>query len=141
MTLPSYEYNLDNLLDKLYDDLSNKTDKLKKNILSKPNISIINKKTIISNIETIVEELNRKYSEIESFISSELNLYITQTGEGHMIINGIIKQSSFEKQIKLYIIEQVQCLMCKSIDTYIIKENRISYLNCKKCKAYRSIKK
>ena len=137
----TYEYDLDNLLDELYDDLSNKTEKTKKNILSKPNISIINKKTVITNIENIANELNRKYSELESFISSELNMYITQTGEGHMLINGIVKQPSFEKQIKTYIVERVQCQMCKSIDTYITKEDRIIFLNCKKCKAVRSLKK
>jgi translation initiation factor 2 beta subunit (eIF-2beta)/eIF-5 len=137
----TYEYDLDYLLDRLYDDLSHKTDKTKKNILSKPNISIINKKTVITNIEKIADELNRKYSELESFISSELNMYITQTGEGHMIINGIVKQPAVEKQIKSYIVEHVQCHMCKSIDTYTTKEDRIQYLNCKKCKAFRSLKK
>ena len=137
----SYNYDLDYLLDKLYDDLSSKTEKTKKNILSKPHITIINKKTIISNIEKIAEELNREYSEIESFMISELNMNITQTGEGHMLINGIIKQQSIEKQLKLFIIEHVQCHMCKSIDTFIKKEERITFLNCNKCKATRSVKK
>jgi len=137
----TYEYNLDDLLDKLYDDLSNKTDKTKKNILSKPNISIINKKTVITNMEKIASELNRKYNDIELFLSHELNMHITQTGEGHMLINGIIKQQAIEKNIKTYIMENVQCNMCKSIDTFTTKEDRITYLNCKKCKAFRSLKK
>ena len=137
----TYEYDLDYLLDKLYDDLSNKTDKTKKNILSKPNISIVNKKTAITNIEKIANELNRKYSDIESYLLHELNMHITQTGEGHMIIGGIIKQPAIEKQIKTYIIEYVQCHMCKSIDTHTTKEDRITFLNCNKCKAFRSLKK
>jgi translation initiation factor 2 subunit 2 len=139
--MTSIDYDLDYLLDKLYNDLSNKTEKTKKNILSKPNISIINKKTAITNIEKIAEELNRKYSEIESFMVSELNMHITQTGEGHMLINGIVKQPAVEKQIKIFIIDHVQCHTCKSIDTYILKEDRINFLNCNKCKAFRSLKK
>ena len=137
----SYEYDLDYLLDKLYDDLSNKTDKTKKNILSKPIISIVNKKTAITNIEKIANELNRKYSDIETYLSYELNMHITQTGEGHMIIGGIVKQPAIEKHIKTYIMENVQCHMCKSIDTGTTKEDRITYLNCNKCKAFRSLKK
>ena len=136
-----YTYNLDDLLDKLYQDLNNKTDSTKKNILSKPIVTILNKKTIISNIEKIVDELNRKYSDIQEYLSSELGMNISQTGEGHMIITGIVKQGSIEKNIKNYIIENVQCNMCKSIDTYTNKENRLIFLNCKKCKAVRSLKK
>ena len=79
--------------------------------------------------------------DIETFLTSELNMHITQTGEGHMIISGIVKQPAIEKQIKTYIIEYVQCHMCKSIDTHTTKEDRITYLNCNKCKAFRSLKK
>ncbi len=135
------DYDLDTLLDRLYDDLSNKSEKTKKNILSKPIISLVNKKTAITNIEKIAEELNRNYSEIESYISNELNMNITQTGEGHMLINGYVKPPAIEKQIKGFIIEYVQCNMCKSIDTFTNKENRINYLHCNKCKAFRALKK
>ena len=135
------EYDLDYLLDKLYVDLANKSEKTKKNILSKPNVLIVNKKTIITNMEKIAEELNRKYSDIELFMASDLGMNISQTGEGHMLISGIVKQPSVEKQIKSYIIDCVQCNLCKSIDTFISKEDRIVFLNCKKCKAIRSIKK
>lgn len=133
-------YNLDNLLDRLYSQLSKMTGGSKKYVLPKPESTILNKRTIISNIQEIAKELKREPTDIQSYLSLELGTSTSFSGEGHMIIVGIFKQGAIEKNILRYITECVQCTTCKSIDTFTKKEDRITFLCCNKCKALKSIK-
>jgi len=135
-----YKYNLEELVDNLYDDLSDLMGGSSKNILSKPVVNIMNKRTIVSNMQQIADQLKRDYQEIHDHFAEELHMSISQTGEGHMVIVGIVRPPIIEKQLKTYVAAHVQCIMCKSIDTYMKKESRISYLCCNKCKAIRSVK-
>lgn len=137
--MTTYTYNLEHLVDTLYDEL----DELmtgKKIVLSHPSVTILNKRTIVSNIIDLAKEVNRNYSQIENYFIKELNMAISQTAEGHMVIVGIVKQPHIEKHFKNYLVAFVQCKMCKSIDTYEKKEDRIIYLCCNKCKAVRAMK-
>jgi translation initiation factor 2 subunit 2 len=134
------KYNLESLVNTLYDELDELMSDKKQIVLSKPIVNILNKRTIVSNIEDLAKEVKRNYSDIQDYFSKELNMSISQTGEGHMVIVGIVKQQFIEKHFKNYLIANVQCKMCKSIDTYEKKEDRITYLCCNKCKATRSMK-
>ena len=73
-------------------------------------------------------------------MQSELQTEINIMGDNSFTIAGKFKQKNIEKVLKQFIIQYVQCAMCKSVDTIIKKENKINLLVCNKCMAHRTIK-
>ena len=51
-----------------------------------------------------------------------------------------IDNKLISKGIKIYVKDYVECPTCKSPDTKILKENRISFLICEACGAKSTLK-
>lgn len=126
-------YTTTYLVDKLYMELKNYNSTNKKLTLNKPDIKSANKRTYISNFRTLCTKLNRDIDDVKTYFEKELCTTITINQDGALVITGMFKQIGIMKVLDSYIKEYVTCKECKSCDTEIIKENRITFLKCGKC--------
>lgn len=141
MEMEEGTYELDFLLKRAYSEIENiqqknKSDKL---LLSRPEVTFANKRTFIKNFKDLSQRLNRKDLEIKAFFDAELNAPSSIDGNGMLVIQGRFRQNGIQKVLTNYIKQYLLCSECKSTDTEIIKENRITFMQCKKCRSKKAI--
>lgn len=132
-------YSEDFLLERLYNKIGDNGLK-GKIIMPKPISSLLNRKTYLNNFVEIQQKIERKHvpSFIE-FLKNELSTDASLNGENKLVISGIFRTPTFEKAIKNYCIQYVQCPSCKSGNTEITKEEKIIYMMCNNCKSKKAI--
>lgn len=130
-------YNTEYLLDRIYNLISeqkNITDSTKL-IMTKPEVVCENKKTYVKNFNKICYKLNREVSDIKKFFEEELLKKSSINSEGSLIIGGIFRQKQIQSILLSYIKQCVICKECNSTNTILFKEERVLYLECKRCKS------
>jgi len=132
-------YSEEFLLERLYNTIGENGIK-GKIIMPKPVSSLLNRKTYLDNFLEIQQKIERKHvPDLMEFLKNELSTDATINGENKLVLSGIFRGPSFEKAIKNYCMQYVQCLSCKSGNTEIIKEEKIVFMNCKNCKCKKAI--
>ncbi|AYV84594.1 MAG: translation initiation factor 2 subunit beta [Hyperionvirus sp.] len=104
-----------------------------KAVIKTPDIQIQNRKMQINNFTAVCASIHRDPEHLSTFMASELQKETSISANGTLVIHGTYKKSDIEGKIIKYVLEFVQCKMCKQHDTKIEKENRITYINCNKC--------
>jgi len=131
-------YNLKSLLDSLYKDLDSKVAKETNQILVPDfEVSYVNRRTHVTNMEAIALALHRTYNELQQFFEDAFSMKgkISKSGDNDVVvIAGMFGKKQIELCIERYIKIHVQCGSCKSINTYIAKIDRITYIICNVCK-------
>jgi len=56
-----------------------------------------------------------------------------------MILVGNYQPKVYLRLIRKYIEDYVRCINCRQFNTEMVKEDRLTYLKCKKCKASRTV--
>lgn len=139
---PSYTYDI--LLNKLYthfqDDNINiiKT----KNTIKLPVVHrISSKKTGWINFKECCSSISREPSNIITYLISELSTEANIDGNNVLLIRGIYNQKNIENILRKFVINFVQCNICKSLETINKKDGttRINFLQCLSCKSSRSL--
>lgn len=128
-------YTIEYLVDRLYNELEKQNVNQQKVILDKPIIKVENKKTCIVNFTNICIKLNRNANDVEQYFKKEMNVVTSINAAGGLMITGIYRENQIIKIFTSYIQDFVKCKECSSCDTEIIKENRITYNKCNKCKS------
>lgn len=96
-------------------------------------------KTIISNINEIVEILRRPIAHIVKFLQKEL----ATPGEvkGNFLVFGTkISASRVNEKLEEYVNKYVICPVCKKPDTKLKKEGDFVFIICQACGAKKAIK-
>jgi translation initiation factor 2 beta subunit (eIF-2beta)/eIF-5 len=132
-------YDLDSLLDRLYENLGGDQYKKIRINIRPPEITSLPKRTIITNMAIIADHIKRDVNIIHTFFKSELQATITINEKGHFIIRGKFKQSNIEKILKSFIAIYCQCFTCKCLDTNLEDKNGFKRIVCNKCKAITTI--
>eukprot|EP00027_Filamoeba_sp_ATCC50430_P000305 CAMPEP_0168556768 /NCGR_PEP_ID=MMETSP0413-20121227/9059_1 /TAXON_ID=136452 /ORGANISM="Filamoeba nolandi, Strain NC-AS-23-1" /LENGTH=230 /DNA_ID=CAMNT_0008587737 /DNA_START=112 /DNA_END=804 /DNA_ORIENTATION=- len=135
---PSYAY--EELLNRLYNLLQKPTDdkgpvKIKVPIVQREG----NVKTAWVNFPQTCTSMNRSPEHVMQFFLAETATTGSIDGSGRFIIRGRFQEKHIQKILKSYILEYVQCPTCKSLDTFLHKENRINFLKCRNCGVNRSV--
>ncbi|MCG2863811.1 MAG: translation initiation factor IF-2 subunit beta [Vulcanisaeta sp.] len=120
------------LLDRAYAVITPKVERRRE--LPKLSILVQPKKTIIQNFREVAERLNRDPTHIARFFLKELALPGNIEGNALVLYaerSPRTLEAVYERYIKLY----VECPVCHSIDTYLVKEGRIYVLVCTACGA------
>lgn len=128
-------YTVEELVDRLYDELNGIYKNSKKVILDRPDVKAQNKKTFISNFTEICCKLNRPTNDVKKYFETEMHVVTSINGQGGLVITGMFKEPQIMKIFTNYIKDYVKCKECNSCDTEIIKQDRITYNNCNKCKS------
>lgn len=130
-------HDVDYLLERLYHKLGSVPKS--KIVLTRPDVVVQNKKSNFCNFRTICKQLNREELDVQKYFEKETNMSISISAAGVLIVNGIVRGPVLEKILRSYITDFVQCNMCKSLETELIKKNKLMLLNCSKCHADRAL--
>lgn len=141
MTEEVNTYDTIYLIDRLYEQLNQNSElsNKKKISLVRPEVSSANKKTYIKNFKEMCQRLNREMSEVQKFFEDELIAKSSIDAKGALIISGMFKQNGIQKILLNYIKQFVICKECGNGETALLKENRILFLDCKKCLSKKAI--
>ena len=96
-------------------------------------------KTIISNINEIVEALRRPIAHLVKFLLKELAAP-GEVRKNFLVIGTKVPASRINGKINEYVNKYVICPECKKPDTRIKKEGGFMFITCQACGARKTIK-
>lgn len=106
--------------------------------IPEPDVMIEGKTTVIRNFADIVDTLRREPDHLLGFLLRELGTAGTMDGP-RVVFKGKVGTSQIIERIDNYVEEYVLCSECESPDTHMVKEGRVSILQCETCGAHRPV--
>lgn len=99
------------------------------------------KKTAWSNYYDISSHLNRSADHLKDYVMSELGTEGSVDSSNRLLIKGKFTQKQIEIILSKYVMNYVQCQMCKSLETTLSREtsSRLFFVTCMKCKSAKSV--
>ena len=127
--------------EKLLQRIQNNINQNKKNITDRFELPIVDvmwegQKTFLRNF---LDFLRRDPDKLLQYLSKEFAVPAERMGE-KAVFAGKRDPDDFTRLFKIYVKDYVECPTCKSPDTKIEKENRISFLICEACGAKSTMK-
>jgi translation initiation factor 2 subunit 2 len=107
--------------------------------IPRPQHAVIGMRTIIFNFKSVAEAMERDPMHLLKFLSGEMATAATMQ-DPRAIFQGKFSADTFQRLIQRYIETFLTCPICKSPDTKIVREKRLSFLICDACGAKSSIK-
>ena len=129
-------YTTEQLLDRAYQNIHIDKKKVK---LERPQYERKDGKGYIYNFGKLASSLNREVEELKEYFKDELNIDCTIKPGDVLKIDKVAIKGSVENIYMKYIQQKVMCEACKSIQTYVVKEERINYRVCNSCKSRKAI--
>lgn len=96
------------------------------------------KTTLLRNFEDISNVINRDPQQVLAYLLRELGTAGTIDGR-RAVFKGRVTTSQIEDRIRGYVETYVLCSECKRPDTRIVKEERVTILECDACGAHRPV--
>jgi len=96
-------------------------------------------KTVWANFPNICKIINRSPEHVQLFTLAEVGSTGSIDGNARLVIKGRFQPKHIENILRRYISEYVKCHTCKSPETELKKENRLTFMVCKKCNSTRSV--
>ncbi len=96
-------------------------------------------KTFLRNFAEFPKILRRNPDKVLQYLSKEFAVPAERIGDKAMFI-GRRDPDDFTRLFQIYIKDYLECPTCKSPDTKIVKENRITFLICEACGAKSTMK-
>ena len=136
MTKAEYENLLKRIQDKLTD-----TSKQEKTRFELPPVDVMweGQKTFLRNFTEFPKVLRREPDKVLQYLAKEFAVPAERIGDKAMFI-GKRDPDDFTRLFQIYVKDYVECPTCKSPDTKVVKENRISFLICEVCGAKSTMK-
>ncbi|MCY4490506.1 MAG: translation initiation factor IF-2 [Thaumarchaeota archaeon] len=136
MTKAEYE----NLLKRIQDNLGN-TKKQSSGRFELPVVDVMREgqKTFLRNFSEFPKVLRRDPDKVLQYLSKEFAVPAERLGDKAMFI-GKRDADDFTRLFRIYVKDYLECNTCKSPDTKIVKENRITFLVCEACGAKSTLK-
>lgn len=130
----------DSLLNRIKDNLSDKKDNAQTRF-ELPTVDVMweGHKTFLRNFSEFPKVLRRDPDKVLQYLSKEFAVPAERIGDKAMFI-GKRDPDDFTRLFQIYVKDYVECPTCKSPDTKIVKENRISFLVCEACGAKSTLK-
>uniref|UniRef100_A0A1J3JWB1 Eukaryotic translation initiation factor 2 subunit beta n=1 Tax=Noccaea caerulescens TaxID=107243 RepID=A0A1J3JWB1_NOCCA len=97
------------------------------------------KKTVFVNFMDLCKTMHRQADHVMNYLLVELGTSGSLDGQQRLVVKGRFAPKNFEVILRRYVNSYVICPGCKSPDTILSKENRLSFLRCEKCGAGRSV--
>lgn len=128
------------LLNYAFENYINVTQNSNKKSINPPQILRDGSKHIIwSNFGNNCKSINREPKHVKEFIVSELSTNADIGQNDQLRITGRYNSNQIETIFKKYIKEFVMCSTCKSLETHLDKENRLTFKICNNCGSKLSI--
>jgi len=138
LILTKTEYEI--LLKRIEDNLSN-AEKQTSTRFELPAVDVMweGQKTFLRNFAEFPRVLRRDPDKVLQYLSKEFAVPAERIGDKAMFI-GRRDPDDFTRLFQIYVKDYLECPTCKSPDTKIVKENRISFLICEACGAKSTMK-
>jgi translation initiation factor 2 subunit 2 len=138
-----YEVMLQRLYQQLHDDnptLASR-DHLNKKVKPPTITRLGTTRSCWSNFKSCCDSLQRESDHVQNFFLSELGATGSIDGDFRLIIKSKIISKTMEGLLRKYIDQYVRCYMCKSMDTYLERDQltRLHFLKCRICTSQRSV--
>ncbi|UCD92758.1 MAG: translation initiation factor IF-2 subunit beta [Methanobacteriota archaeon] len=101
-------------------------------------VFIEGKTTVLRNFEDISNAIDREPQQVLAYLLRELGTAGTIDGR-RAVFKGRVSPTQIEDRISGYVETYVLCSECKRPDTRIVKEERITILECDACGAHRPV--
>ena len=124
----------DSLLNKAYEKLPKTEEQKDRFKVPVAETMIQGNQTIIKNFSIIAETLRRDPAHILKFLAKELATPAGLDGT-RAILQTKVSQKMVQQKLEIYVVDYVFCKECKSPDTKMVKEDRITFLKCEACGA------
>ena len=98
-------------------------------------------KSALINFMDICRFLHREPSHLATFILTEFATSGAVDGCLRLILRGRFRERHFEVALKSYVRSFVLCSTCRSMETILIKENRLIFLKCMTCHSKFTVQK
>jgi len=135
------EYTYDDLLSRVFNIIREKNpnevvgEKIKLTLKPPQVARIGTKRTSFSNFGEICKSLKRQEKHLHQYLLAELGTNGSIDANNALIIKGRFQQKQIESVLRSYIKEYVICKTCRSPDTILQKEERLSVLSCNNCRS------
>ncbi|CAF0813166.1 unnamed protein product [Adineta ricciae] len=135
------EYTYDDLLTRVFNIIREKNpnviegEKIKLTLKPPQVARIGTKRTSFSNFGEICKSLKRQEKHLHQYLLAELGTNGSIDANNALIIKGRFQQKQIESVLRSYIKEYVICKTCRSPDTLLQKEERLSVLLCNNCRS------
>ena len=131
MTKIEYESLLKRIQDKLSDVKKETSDRFELPVVD---VMWEGQKTYLRNFAEFPKILRRDPDKVLQYLSKEFAVPAERLGDKAMFV-GRRAPDDFTRLFQIYVKDYLECPTCKSPDTKIVKENRISFLICEACGA------
>ncbi|CAF1564349.1 unnamed protein product [Rotaria magnacalcarata] len=135
------EYTYEDLLSRAFNTIREKNPNVNdgekiKLTLKPPQVARIGtKRTSFSNFGEICKSLKRQEKHLHQYLLAELGTNGSIDANNALTIKGRFQQKQIENVLRSYIKEYVICKTCRSPDTSLQKEERLSVLLCNNCRS------
>ena len=136
MTKTEYETLLKRIQDKLGDSNTETTTRFELPVVD---IMWEGQKTFLRNFSEFPKILRRDPQKVLQYLSKEFAVPAEMQGDKAMFV-GRRAPDDFTRLFQIYVKDYLECHTCKSPDTKVLKENRISFLVCEACGAKSTLK-
>jgi len=131
-----YEQLLKRIQDKLGDTKKSTTARFELPVVD---VMWEGQKTFLRNFSEFPKVLRRDPDKVLQYLSKEFAVPAERLGDKAMFV-GRRAPDDFTRLFQIYVKDYLECHTCKSPDTKILKENRISFLICEACGAKSTLK-
>jgi translation initiation factor 2 subunit 2 len=136
LTKTDYEKLLKRIQDKISEKKSDSGERFE---LPVPDVMWEGQRTILRNFTDFAKKMRRDPEKVLQYLSKEFATPAERSGEKAIFV-GRREPHDFVNLLQIYVKDYLECPTCKSPDTKIERENRISFLVCEACGAKSSLK-
>lgn len=136
LTKAEYEKLLKRIQDKISEKKTGGDQRFE---LPAPDVMWEGQRTVLRNFMDFPKVLRRDADKVLQYLSKEFATPAERSGEKAIFV-GRREPQDFVNLFQIYIKDYLECPTCKSPDTKIERQNRISFLVCEACGAKSSLK-
>jgi translation initiation factor 2 subunit 2 len=136
LTKSEYESLLKRIQDKIS---AKKTDTSERFELPSPDVMWEGQRTILRNFMDFAKKLRRDPDKVLQYLAKEFATPAERSGDKAIFV-GRREPHDFVSLLSIYVKDYLECPTCKSPDTKVERENRITFLVCEACGAKSSLK-
>jgi translation initiation factor 2 subunit 2 len=134
------EKDYKSMLDRAYKQLPEQLEEQDRFQITRARVTQQGRRSVIMNFNEIAESLQRDPDHLLKFLLKETATRGNYDGT-RVVFQGRFTEDSIRNLIEIYTNKYVICPVCGRPDTYIVRDKRLSFLQCDACGARSSIGK
>lgn len=131
--------NYDDLLDRALEEVPDKTREESRFEIPEVDMDVSGNRTTLKNLKSIADDLGRDPDHLMKYLLNEIGTAGNREGSKG-VFQGKFKKGELQDRIDSYTEEYVICNECGRPDTKLIKEDRVTMLECEACGARSSVR-